>query len=205
MHGVRLVAKHDRVIEDAARHGWAAFEPESMAAWLAVARPGVTMLDIGAYTGLYAIAAALRGAEVHALEPNPEAYARLLDNVRANGVGVVMYRCAAGCTTGRGRLAASRVPLTSGARVVPDAAGDLDVLTVDGLDIHAPVVALKVDVEGLEVDVLAGAMDTLRRDRPLVIAEAHTEQDCAAIGDVLAPLGYRCRRADGRNLICEAP
>lgn len=40
MHGMRLVAKHDRVIEDAARHGWAAFEPESMAAWLAVARKG---------------------------------------------------------------------------------------------------------------------------------------------------------------------
>lgn len=206
MHGVRLITAHDKVFADTRRNGWPSFEPESMAAWLAVARPGVVMLDVGAYTGLYAISAALRGADVHAFEPSLDAHARLCRNVYANAVPhrVTAHRKAAGRSPGRAALHAPAVRLTSASRAVPDPDGGVEVVTLDSLAPAAPVAALKVDVEGSEPDVLEGAVGILIRYHPLVIAEAHTDRDRAAIDAVLSPMGYVSRRADGRNVICEA-
>jgi hypothetical protein len=52
---------------------------------------------------------------------------------------------------------------------------------------------IKVDVEGLEARVLAGAHETLARDRPALILESLTEQSFEEIRDVLTPHGYdRC-------------
>lgn len=49
-------------------------------------RPGDTVLDIGANQGFFTCYAAHRGARVHAFEPNPECYERLLSNVEMNGL-----------------------------------------------------------------------------------------------------------------------
>ena len=52
---------------------------------------------------------------------------------------------------------------------------------------------LKIDVEGLEADVLAGATKTLKRFHPTIVFETGNEdrEQRLAIRDTLCPLNYR--------------
>ena len=54
---------------------------------------------------------------------------------------------------------------------------------------------LKIDVEGLELDVLEGAIKTISRDRPAMLIEIeqryHPERSITDIFDRLGALGYR--------------
>ena len=49
---------------------------------------------------------------------------------------------------------------------------------------------LKIDVEGAELSVLKGALDTLRKSRPIILIEIHSEELLAACIAFLGPLGY---------------
>jgi len=82
------------------------------------------------------------------------------------------------------------------------------VRTIDALlDEHALDVAMvrfiKIDVEGSEVDVLAGAKRVLAGS-PLVMAEANTPVHARALSEHMAASGYRVAAVtDGRNIIFE--
>ena len=56
---VRLISEGDRIVGSLKDRG--PFEPKSLAKWAELCAGGGTVLDIGAYTGLYAIAARLMG------------------------------------------------------------------------------------------------------------------------------------------------
>jgi FkbM family methyltransferase len=79
------------------------------------------------------------------------------------------------------------------------ACGEIEVRlrTIDALVLEGtipPPDIVKIDVEGAEYDVLAGAADTLRRWQPTVLLEAHSaplEEECAR---ALRDLAYRVRR-----------
>src|SRR4051812_3718121 len=63
------------------------FEPRSMALWCSLAKAATTIVDVGAHVGVYSLAAAALRPDlgVHAIEPNPYAFARLRVNKHANG------------------------------------------------------------------------------------------------------------------------
>lgn len=63
-----------------------------------------------------------------------------------------------------------------------------------------PLGVLKVDVESGEADVLRSGINAIRRDLPLIVTEAATDKDLAAVTAVLNPLGYR---RDGPH--CKTP
>jgi len=64
-----LIDADDRQVFHLKRSG--RYEPESLQAWADMIQYGDTVLDVGAYTGLYSILAAKKGATVYALEPMP--------------------------------------------------------------------------------------------------------------------------------------
>lgn len=82
-----------------------------------------------------------------------------------------------------------------------DAAGEVTVrldgrehtLPTDRLDhlVRGPIALIKVDVEGMEPQVLAGATNALRRYRPRVFVEAHTDADFDHVRECLRSCGYR--------------
>lgn len=57
-------------------------------------------------------------------------------------------------------------------------------------DLHLNPAFVKVDVEGLELEVLEGMMDTIRSTRPLIMLE-HSASTSHVI-QLLMPLGYSC-------------
>jgi Methyltransferase FkbM domain len=56
------------------------------------------------------------------------------------------------------------------------------------------VALLKIDVEGMEADVIRGGLDTIRRNRPVIFAEAWDAGYEQATAELLEPLGYRMVR-----------
>ena len=164
--------------------------------------PDGVFVDIGANTGIYTLKVAQhfgkhRGV-VLALEPFPELLADLSYNVQANGFSNVRLRnVCAGDRCGAGVLwknynrpnSFSLVQRERGAAQLSVLVVKLDdLLRWEGLD---RLDYLKVDAEGSEREVLAGATETLHRHRPIVQLESTL---CDAPFQVPA---YSCFRAGG--------
>ena len=144
-----------------------------------LARREGTAVDVGANWGLYTYAMARACAEVVAFEPNPEAStlirAARLPNVR-------LLDAALSSKEGTARLhmpVRNGMELASWGSLLGDRmAGEVAVATLEvrlmRLDDFAlkDVCFIKIDVEGHELDVLAGARETIAESRPVCLIEA---------------------------------
>lgn len=179
------------------------FEPDSIAAWLKAIKPGATAVDIGAYCGVYAIAAAKAGASVIAFEPLPPTFDRLQENMRLNGVEIDAHMEA--CSD-RGGYAVmnynARIAYTSGGTLEASPKAQWEkrrVLTIrlDDLSL-GNVCAIKIDVERHEPAVLRGARETIERCKPALLLEVLDDACKRGVLDNLE--GYEVTaELDGRN------
>ena len=70
-------------------------------------------------------------------------------------------------------------------------------MTGQGAELHGRPVALKIDVEGWELDVLRGAAELLRNARPVVLLSVQPDvlpklgRTVAEVEDFLRTVGYR--------------
>lgn len=195
VNGVNLIADRDMVVKRFRSRG--EFEPQSMELWRGYAREGGTLLDVGAYTGIYAIAAAQEGGRVMAFEPMPKCAARMRENAALNGVTFPIGLCAVTDRYSPSVHMKSSRDLSSAARV----SGDGMMVPATRMDDMAftDVRAIKIDVEGHEQAVLRGAMDAIRRCRPAIIVECWTADDFASVCAMLP--GYSGRRIEGSNYL----
>lgn len=162
--------------------------------------PGERVWDVGAYRGGYALAAAAAGARVRAFEPDPTNYDALVSATR--DAGVVTHRLALADAPGYAQLRRGESTDPSTWRLGPVDGGRTPVVTVDGLvaDGFVPPDVLKVDVEGAEARVLAGAAETLRRFAPTVFVEVHERAvDADAVARPLHAAGYAVERLDAAH------
>ncbi len=136
--------------------------------------PGTTAVDIGAHIGCHTLAMAKRvGAEgrVYAFEPQPKLHRELKVNMALNGMENVQTFCAAvGDKDGEIELSPLKEG-NEGSSVLQGGAGIfVPLMTLDSLHLKN-VSLIKIDVEGMEDQVLAGAQNTLRENRPLILLE----------------------------------
>lgn len=168
-------------------------------------RPGGVFIDVGANIGWFTVSVALcwPDATVWAVEPVPATADQLTETVQRAGLDQVrVIRAIAGSCVGTSLM---HVPGDDALahRASPASPGpvvDSEMVTVDAVwrRFGCPRVdAMKVDVEGSEVDVLIGAHELLATYHPLLIVEAPTAQDAEAIADVLGQHGYRHVRHRG--------
>jgi FkbM family methyltransferase len=156
---------------------------------------GECALDVGAHVGNHALYFShVLGLRTIAFEPNPVSFERLEANIEANGLA---GRCearnvAVGSLHGRARASQPSERNSGMATVEADAAGAVEVVTLDEEVEGEPRIDLiKIDVEGWELDVLRGAARTLARHRPLLYVEIMQ----AGFDEVQAHLrdaGYLC-------------
>ena len=156
------------------RHGFAS-EPGTLA-WIDGFSAGDVLYDIGANVGIFTIyAAKAAGVRVVAFEPNPFSFRVLVRNLELNGIaGRVTPLCLAlGGATALESLALSHMESGSGGNRLTggkDGGGALSFETLAfGLDdlagrLPAPS-RLKLDVDGNEPEILAGARATLADPR----------------------------------------
>lgn len=211
VNGVMLNPEGDMVVRAAKASQGGIFEPVSFHTWRAAClRPAAVVVDVGAYTGLYALYARQAGARVYAFEPNPANYERLLQNVEANpgGNGIMSAFC---CAVGQGPARVemtdleNRPRLTSAGKVREAAGGRIEMVSLDSLNLPR-CDAIKLDVEGMELEVLRGAARTIAGYLPRLILEANDEEHRDALDRELSQYGYGPGlRVDARNLIYVHP
>lgn len=186
-----------RLLEE---NGVAAYEPETMAAFLAATSllDAGDVFDVGANVGIFSIiAASTTLARVTGFEPTPELAETFAAVARANGLRCTVEPIALGAQNGVATLylsarTDSSNSLKQGHRV---AKGSVEV-TVERLDDYVARTGrrpgvMKIDTETTEPDVLTGGLETLRTVRPWVVCEVLAGTTEAALTSILRPLGYR--------------
>lgn len=139
---------------------------------------GGTVIDAGACLGDHTLSYANMvgdGGAVHAFEPNPEAFQCLQYNLK-NCPHVTCYELALGAQKGVGVIGRSSTqPENMGAiqiRSIPSEglpSQKVFVLPLDKMNLRADFI--KIDVEGMELDVLQGSEVTIRFYRPVMLIE----------------------------------
>jgi len=163
-----------------------------------IVRPGRVILDIGAHIGAHTIfLAKATGPQgrVYAFEPQRILFQILCANVALNGLENVytqqraLGRAAGSITVPRlnyattGNFGGLSLGSWSQGEQVP-------MTTLDALNLPACHL-IKLDVEGMEREVLAGAEQTLQRFRPVLYVENDREANSAPLIQQLLDWDYR--------------
>ena len=148
-------------------------EYEDMAFLLHGLKQGDHFMDVGANVGSYTLLAVAAGATVDAMEPVPETFAHLATNVRLNDLArrVTLQRVAAGWERGTVRFTANLDTTNHvlGSEEYGESAIEVPIVSLDEvLEGRVPTL-LKIDVEGVETEVIAGAERTLQHPNLLAV------------------------------------
>ena len=163
---------------------------------------GRTIFDIGGYIGLYAMFFA-RGAgengRVITFEPNPANCEEILHHIALNGITNIELKTLAvgreqaesdfnldSLSPARGTLLAGESETNPGRRLRVQI-DSIDRM-VDSNELPLPDF-VKIDVEGVELEVLQGMEETLRKTQPELLIEVHglLQEDLV---ELLTPHGY---------------
>lgn len=163
-------------------------------------------VDVGSAFGSWTLPALSMGATAIAIDPSPIFNASISNNIVLNG-------WSERCTIIHGAAADIEdmwveYHFLSGSSFKPQKVeGDLPseqpllckTMTLDLLDpfVTDKVNLIKIDVEGAEMQVLAGAKKLLEKHHPNIILEHH--QDIS--GPILLPKGYKIKEIDKRWLL----
>jgi len=162
-----------------------------------------TMLDIGAYTGLFTLAGTgvNPNLEAHAFEIVPDVYQSLFDNCVRNGIlhRTTLHHIGVGKPGALvrlpGRSAGSALPDFYSSRLQFETGVLVRFRSLDSLVSLLPAgsrVVMKIDVEGTENDVFRCGQRFLSSFRPDILCEVLPDvADAAELDDLLAPHGYR--------------
>lgn len=200
---VKLIEEGDRIC-DHINQG-KTFEPDSLPAWAEMCRKGKcgsTVIDVGGYTGLFSIAAALLGCRVICIEPMPLNAARIIENCRLNGVTIELHQAVAADSPGQTILTYNPQVkgMTSGASLIKKVGGKLPVkaITIDSLKVDP--IAIKIDVERGEPLVLAGAGKTIQKSRPSMLVEVLDDERANMVNSLMHFHKYKTKQViDERN------
>jgi FkbM family methyltransferase len=183
-------------------------EPE-MALLPALVNAGERVIDVGGNRGSYAYALHRLGARVEVFEPNPSC----LYVLRAWAAGKDVGIHGVGLSDQDG-VTSLHVPVDVRG-VEHDASASMEPHDFDASRVHRVALRrlddyafdgvsfIKIDVEGHESRVLAGAAGTLRRLRPLLLVEIeqrHLKCPIREVFDQIRAFGYEGHFLDGATL-----
>jgi FkbM family methyltransferase len=153
--------------------------------------PGDLVIDAGANIGNHTMYLAAAGCRVAAFEPNPALAHALRTSVALNGLEdkVEVRELALGKAEGKGRFV-KEIPENLGAQSIGGGDGPLTISPLDAVTLPVPVKAIKIDVEGMEFDVLDGAAGLIGRDRPIVYVECSDEASFRQVQQWMALRDY---------------
>jgi FkbM family methyltransferase len=183
-------------------------EFDEMSFVLHTLRQSDLFVDVGANVGTYAVlAAGVSGCRCIAIEPVRSSFEQLIDNLRLNHLQhLVTAECvAAGDRDGKIRITTQLGPMNRLIGASGAATAYADVVTMRPLDdilaAKSPTI-IKIDVEGFEPSVVAGALRTLRQSSVLAVlmetnCRVGLDEDRHSVAEQMRELGYGTFRYEG--------
>lgn len=147
--------------------------------------------DIGANIGYHTVAFAKHSKQVYAFEPNKKNLRLLRDNTKQlDNVSIFDVACSDDNVDMFVEDFDLDMPGNYGEMHMRDVGQSCKSLRIDDIaDIYAPDL-MKIDVEGHELQVLRGSMETINEYKPIIFYEAHGN-DLDTIYDMLENIGYK--------------
>jgi len=170
-------------------------------------RPGGVIIDGGANIGNHTLYfAKVVGAEVIAFEPEPHNASCLAINIAVNGISdrVQLHKHGLGQTSGMITLQMN-VQSNFGSFTTKLNSNQNSDQIADTMQVNVPVRSLdavfgtksgkiisilKLDVEGMELDVLRGAKELIRSSLPVIAVECFTLEELSRVESFLEPMEY---------------
>lgn len=165
---------------------------------------GKCVLDIGSNIGnhgLYLLNECGAG-KIYAYEPIKCTYDILKKNFEINGLQdkSVLLNVGVGEKSGSfAKILAFYEGNLGGTSIEMNDNGDIPVISIDEQNIEEEIAFIKIDTEGFEKNVIAGARDTIKRNRPFIMIEISTESNMNYIDSFLVELGYEYEQYDAQN------
>ena len=170
------------------------YEPDELEAIRGYLKPGDVFCDLGTNIGNHTLFAllSLKASKSIVVEPNVKAYEllvanlvlnNLLDRVDTRHLGLGVGRAASG---GFGMSVPEK---NLGAGTLQAGTGDIEIKPADDLLAGQQIDFIKIDVEGMEIDVVEGLRHTLARCKPTIFVEIDRDNN-AAFSALMAELGY---------------
>lgn len=197
---ISMYKEHDHVVHGVPS-GW---EASTLWIWLKTleSMEGVTVLDIGAYTGIYGLLAAKYGKDVDviAFEPLKATYMRLQANIGPDTMKA--FPVALSDSSGSVELnVTGNNPLPSGSSVDPHLSKSnvrvetIQLTTANDFftfkhTLKKKVGLIKMDVERHKLHALRGMTDILVSNKPVCIIELLTPEEARAVFDFMRAIGY---------------
>ena len=183
---------------------WGFYEKYETALFKSVVRKGMVVVDIGANIGYYTLLASHlvgREGKVFAFEPDPSNYELLLKNIEINAcTNVLPVQKAIFSESGRMKLFLDKSNLgghsLSEANVNNSSSIIVGVTRLDDFfkNIDYKIDVVKMDVQGLEMNVLKGMTDTINQNANLKIITEFWPIGLQNAGS--SPLGFLKKLAD---------
>jgi FkbM family methyltransferase len=162
-----------------------------------------TAIDIGAHIGIMSYNMSPKFETVHAFEIQPDVYHCLTENLKTKNINnVKTYNVGIGDKQEKVDLNFSERK-TFSTHVKPNSSGEHQVMPLDAYKFK-DIDFIKIDAEGYEPLIALGALETIKRDKPVILFERkqHPERygyERDSIIEILKPHGYRILKEFGRK------
>lgn len=170
------------------------YEEEMLRAITPLLSADSCFVDVGANIGNHTLYVATQtGCKVVAFEPNAELCDALESSLELNDLtgAVTVRRSGVGAAPGHAEFADSMPTNLGGQSLALLDDGTIPVTTLDAeLPPDIKISVIKIDVEGMELDVLQGARGVIERDSPHLFVECGTLESFTRTTEYLNDLGY---------------
>jgi FkbM family methyltransferase len=149
-------------------------EFQDMAFVLHLLRRGDVFVDVGANVGSYTVLAGGVGANCISIEPIKSSFDHLIRNINLNGIYNAVSARNIGIGAQKGILKFTKAldtvnHVVSLSEARDEATTDVEVNTLDNVVAEAEPALIKIDVEGFETEVIAGAEKVLSKKSLLAV------------------------------------
>jgi FkbM family methyltransferase len=166
-----------------AHHGHGKFfEIKELVALRSMLGRNKTIVEVGANVGNHLVfyAQHMNARKIFPFEPNPDAVRLLNRNIEMNGLEDLIdgrgIGIGAGAQYGRFAVELAHEHNLGAARLSDSAGGELEVRPLDEMLKGEKVDFMKIDVEGMEFDVLEGANELIAVNKPMLMVEVFNEK-----------------------------
>jgi len=154
-------------------------------------------LDIGANIGNHTLyfANILNAKKIYSFEPQKHMFNILKKNIKINNLDkkVKLFNTALGASDSMGVMDIPKkrlLRLNYGCSTfIPKENGGTKVVKLDGIKIKEKINFIKLDAEGFEKDILIGARDTIKKNKPMIFIEI-MERNMNFVEDYFKEEGY---------------
>jgi FkbM family methyltransferase len=198
-HGAMLYMKNDLVVGRALEK-YGEFSEAESDLFRKIVMPGMTVVDAGANIGSHTVSLAMLAGSlgiVHAFEPQRALFQVMCANVALNGhYNVFPHQAGLGADAGVLHIPPvdytdPRIANFAGIGLSDDNKGEtVPIVTLDDLSLER-LDFFKMDVEGMEQEVLAGGRRTIERHRPVLFVENDVVEHSESLIAQIRAMDYR--------------